>query len=203
MSHTCRSLKHNSIFSLGALTKRQRIIHVHCTLSNSSQPTTLDNSRRLAFFRAQETLLPSSLLTDPYATPLAETFTTSYPPSDPKTLATAAFDMISARFLDDQILLALNSVNTGRNQPYNQLVLIGDGYCTRPFRLDLPVGTIIYLVAPGEVHERAEALLAGQPVKARVPRGCLLKRVDCNFIEGNSCSLELQRAGYRADSVSV
>jgi O-methyltransferase involved in polyketide biosynthesis len=111
--------------------------------------------------------------------------------------------MISARFLDDQVLLALNSVNTGRDQPYNQLVLVGDGYCTRPFRLNVPIGTVIYLVAPGEVHERAEALLAEQPVKARVPRGCLLKRIDCNFIEGNSCANTLERAGYRADRVSV
>ncbi|KAG7672189.1 hypothetical protein Ndes2526B_g06827 [Nannochloris sp. 'desiccata'] len=195
--------KSTCLFTFAPLAKRQRALHVQSTSSSSYQPTTLDNSRRLAYFRAQETLLLSPLLTDTYATPLAESFTTTYPPSDTKELAAAAFDMLSARFIDDQILLALSSVNTGRDQPYNQLVLVGDGYCTRPFRLNVPAGTIMYLVAPGEVHERAEALLAEQPVKARVPRGCLLKRIACNLVEGDSCGIALERAGYRADRVSV
>jgi Leucine carboxyl methyltransferase len=203
MSQTCGTFRATSLFHNTPLAKRQRTIHVHCTSSSSYQPTTLDNSRRLAYFRAQETLLQSPLLTDTYAAPLAESFTTPYPPSDPTELSNAAFDMISARFIDDQCLQALGNINVGRDQPYNQLVLVGDGYCTRPFRLNLPTGTVIYLVAPGEVHERAEALLAERPTKARVPRGCLLKRIDCNFIEGNSCATELQRAGYRADRVSV
>jgi len=191
------------LFTFAPQAKRRRAIHVRSNSNSSYQPLTLDNSRRLAYFRAQETLRSSPLLSDTYATPLAETFTTAYPPADTEKLAAAAFDMISARFIDDQILLALNSVNTGRDQPYNQLVLVGDGYCTRPFRLNVPAGTIMYLIAPGEVHERAEALLAELPVKARVPRGCLLKRIDCNFVEGNSCSILLERAGYRADRVSV
>jgi hypothetical protein len=203
MSCQTRGHKTTCSFTFAPPAKRKRAIHVHSTSNSSHQPTTLDNSRRLAYFRAQETLRSLPLLVDTYGTPLAETFTTAYPPSDTKELAAAAFDMISARFIDDQILLALNSVNTGRDQPYNQLVLVGDGYCTRPFRLNVPAGTIMYLVAPGEVHERAEALLAELPVKARVPRGCLLKRIDCNFVEGNSCSVPLEMAGYRADRVSV
>lgn len=203
MSSQTWRLNATSVFTFASQTKRQRTVHVRYSTNSSYQPTTLDNSRRLAYFRAQETLLPSPLLSDTFAAPLAETFTTPYPPLDTNELKSAAFDMISTRFIDDQILLALSSVNTGRDQPYNQLVLLGDGYCTRPFRLNVPTGTVIYLVAPGEVHERAEALLAELPKKARVPRGCLLRRIDCNIIDGNSCANELERAGYRADRVSV
>lgn len=46
---------------------------------------------------------------------------------------------------------------------------------TRPFRLPWPEGTVLYMVAPPEVHEVAEAVLAQQG--AAVPRGCLLRRV--------------------------
>jgi hypothetical protein len=56
----------------------------------------------------------------------------------------------------------------------------------RPFRLPWPPGTLLFLVAPPEVHEQAEALLAaaaqqeGQP-QAHVMRGCLLRRVSMNL----------------------
>jgi hypothetical protein len=59
---------------------------------------------------------------------------------------------------------------------------VGDGFDTRPFRLPWPPGTVIFLVAPPESHERAEALLAGLEGGApRVERGCLLRRVSLNL----------------------
>lgn len=39
-------------------------------------------------------------------------------------------------------------------------MLLGDGMDTRPFRLLWPPGTLLFSVAPAEVHEQAEALLA-------------------------------------------
>lgn len=185
------------------LVRPQRSIHVKSAQRDSYQPTSLDNSRQLAQLRAQESSEPSPLLTDPFAPHLAETSNSPEGlPSDMNEPVSAAFDLVAARFIDDQLLLASSQVNSGRNQEYNQVVLIGDGYCTRPFRLPWPSGTVIYMVAPGEVHERAEALLSGVSL-ARVPRGCLLRRVDCNFADNSSFAAALHRAGYRSDRLSV
>jgi hypothetical protein len=60
-------------------------------------------------------------------------------------------------------------------------VLLGDGFDTRPFRLAWPPGTLLFAVAPAEVHEQAEALLAGSQPPAHVQRGCLLRRVNMNL----------------------
>lgn len=62
-----------------------------------------------------------------------------------------------------------------------QVVLLGDGFDTRPFRLAWPPGTLLFSVAPAEVHEQAEALLAGSQPPAHVQRGCLLRRVNMNL----------------------
>jgi hypothetical protein len=65
---------------------------------------------------------------------------------------------------------------------YRQVVLLGDGFDTRPFRLPWPPGTVLFVVAPPEAHERAEALLSARDGGApRVERGCLLRRVDLNL----------------------
>lgn len=64
------------------------------------------------------------------------------------------------------------------------MVLVGDGMDTRPFRLPWPEGTVMFLVAPPESHELAEAVL--QAAQARVPRGCLLRRVNLK-VRGGRC----------------
>lgn len=63
--------------------------------------------------------------------------------------AADAQDLFTARFVDDQVLAATLLVNVNRKQDYNQVVLVGDGFDTRPFRLAWPPGTVIYMVAPG------------------------------------------------------
>lgn len=62
-----------------------------------------------------------------------------------------------------------------------QVVLLGDGMDTRPFRLLWPAGTLIFSVAPAEVHEQAEAILAAAQPPAHVMRGCLLRRINMNL----------------------
>jgi hypothetical protein len=111
-------------------------------------------------------------------------------------------DVLITRFIDDELLKITSMVNVNRaGQEYNQVVLIGDGMCTRAFRLPWPSGVAMYLVAPAEVHERAEAILASN--KIRAPRGCLLRRVDCNLQNAGSCANALQQAGYRGDRVAA
>ncbi len=56
-----------------------------------------------------------------------------------------------------------------------QVVLLGCGMDTRPFRLPWPVSTVLFLLAPAEVHAAAAAAL--KAAGAAVPRGCLLRRV--------------------------
>jgi hypothetical protein len=63
--------------------------------------------------------------------------------------------VLATRFIDDQLLHAVSLANVGRGQEYNQVVLVGDGMATAPFRLPWPAGTVIYLVAPGERRRRA------------------------------------------------
>lgn len=62
-----------------------------------------------------------------------------------------------------------------------QVVLLGDGFDTRPFRLMWPPGILLFSVAPAEVHEQAEARLAAATPPAHVQRGCLLRRVNMNL----------------------
>jgi O-methyltransferase involved in polyketide biosynthesis len=64
-------------------------------------------------------------------------------------------DLLVTRFFDEQALGAAGLANVSRNQDYNQVVLVGDGMDTRPFRLPWTAGTVLYLVAPGQ--RRAEA----------------------------------------------
>jgi len=158
--------------------------------------TPLDSGRRLAKLRADERLRPSPLFADDFAAKLAADSPVTQ--EDPMT---QYFDLHSIKFIDDNVLKVVNMANVGRNQEYNQVVLVGDGMCTRAFRLPWPSGTVIYLVAPGEVHERAEAILAADQV--RVPRGCLLRRVDCDVQRGVSFLTNLEMAGYRGDRLSV
>lgn len=56
--------------------------------------------------------------------------------------------------------------------------------------------------AAAEVHEYAEAALDGEG--ARVPRGCLLRRVPAGVGPGGAGFADaLERAGFRADRLSV
>lgn len=157
----------------------------------------LDRSLKLASIRARESSRTESLFHDENASLFINVGVNN-------SLADSiedAYDIITTKFIDSTLIHATCSVNINRNQEYNQVVLVGDGMDTRPFRLPWPTGTAIYLVAPGEVHERAEAILAS--AKIRVPRGCLLRRVDSNFVGAASCLPALYRAGFRGDRLSL
>jgi O-methyltransferase involved in polyketide biosynthesis len=165
----------------------------------------LECGRQLAALRARDAGAERPLLFPPDA--LAGALLEGAPPAaatadDVAADAAAARDLLATRFVDDQLLGALGRAHTGRGQEYNQAVLVGDGMCTRAFRLPWPTGTVIYLVAPAEAHERAEAALAAHA--ARAPRGCLLRRVDADLRgAGGGFAPALERAGFRADRLSA
>ena len=113
---------------------------------------------------------------------------------------TRSFDLLATKFVDESVLNISSMVNMNREQEYSQVVLIGDGTCTRFCRLPWPQGTVIFLVAPAEVHERAEALLTTCDEKVVAPRGCLLRRVDCDLSGDqppNSLVAALEANGFR------
>ena len=56
-----------------------------------------------------------------------------------------------------------------------QVVLLTSGEDMRPFRLQWPASTVIYLLAEEGAHERSKA--AAKEQLLRVPSGCLLRRV--------------------------
>lgn len=186
---------------------RSKTISKRVNLANCSSRdvhTALSYSQSLAALRAWDYAAPNGLLNDRFAAALVQGSQGLDSPSvAAKELPeTAAYDIATAYFIDSCLLQATNMVNVGRKGlEYNQVVLIGDGFCTRPFRLPWPPGTIFYIVAPPEVHERAEAIFAAE--KIRVPRGCLLRRVDCDINSGKSCQNSLLNAGYRADRLSI
>mmetsp|Transcript_4913 Transcript_4913/g.14241 ORF Transcript_4913/g.14241 Transcript_4913/m.14241 type:complete len:357 (-) Transcript_4913:2717-3787(-) len=119
---------------------------------------------------------------------------------------TRSFDLLATKFVDESVLNVASMVNMNREQEYSQIVLIGDGTCTRFCRLPWPQGTVIFLVAPAEVHERAEAIIETCGEKAVAPRGCLLRRVDCDLSGDqapNGLVAALEAKGFRGNRLSV
>ncbi len=60
----------------------------------------------------------------------------------------------------DKLRAAWNGVCSYSARAPVQVVLVGDGLDTRPYRLPWPPGTLLFVVAPAEVHAAAEAALA-------------------------------------------
>ena len=166
----------------------------------SAQGTHLRTSGRLAWLRSLAGY--EGLLVDPSARHLASSQFDLKSIDVGATTVEDSFDMLATKFIDETLLQVSCAVNMNREQEYSQVVVVGDGFCTRFARLPWPAGTVIYLVAPSEVHERAEAILSD--LKVSVPRGCLLKRVDFDFdrSEVDLCS-SLKAKGFRGDRLSV
>jgi O-methyltransferase involved in polyketide biosynthesis len=165
-----------------------------------AQGTHLRTSGHLAWLRSLAG--DEGLLIDPSARQLASSQFDLKSIDAGETSVEDSFDMLATKFIDETLLQVSCAVNMNREQEYSQVVIVGDGFCTRFARLPWPAGTIIYLVAPSEVHERAEAIL--RDLKVSVPRGCLLKRVDFDFDRSEvDLRSSLQDIGFRGDRLSV
>lgn len=75
-----------------------------------------------------------------------------------------------------------------------QVVLLGCGMDTRPFRLGWPPGTLLFLLAPSEVHDAAKQTL--KAAGATAPRGCLLRRVPIDLEVRVLCSTCVIHAAF-------
>lgn len=113
-------------------------------------------------------------------------------------------DAVATRYIDESLANAMQAtaVNSIQEGDFKQVVLFGDGFDTRPFRLDWPAGTLLFVVAPAEVHEKAEALLAASPRKPHAPRGCLLRRVNMNLRAAATAAADAAEASPAGSSSS-
>ncbi|KAK9819621.1 hypothetical protein WJX72_000343 [[Myrmecia] bisecta] len=170
--------------------------------STASPPrlSALDASRSLALARARHSRQAQPVFKDPYAEGLAEGG--KYDGELPQAgTAHTAPDEVATAFLDRQLLTAVSLVNMDLRQEYRQVVLVGCGMDTRPFRLVWPPGTVLFMVAPAEVHAVAANSLKEQG--AQVQRACLLRRVPADLVAGVSFQESLERSGFRGDRLSV
>lgn len=167
-------------------------------------------SCRLAAARAPESASAQPLVNDPYASALAALpqCTAYQEQQQQQAQQDRLADAVSSAYLDALALETAGVVNIELNgAEYKQVVLLGDGLDTRPHRLDWPKGTVLFCVAPTEAHKAAEAAL--QAAGAKVPGGCLLRRVRVDVAglaresDGDQLAAALDRAGYRADRLSV
>uniref|UniRef100_A0A7S3VHH3 Uncharacterized protein n=1 Tax=Dunaliella tertiolecta TaxID=3047 RepID=A0A7S3VHH3_DUNTE len=171
----------------------------------------------LAQARLHESARPDALLLDPYAAALCaqqhqSSSDTAHPfPSplaSPCQQQQSAQDIISTKYIDDtlDVAMASTSMNTINKGDYQQVVLLGDALDTRPFRTLWPQGTMFFLVAPAEAHKAADKVLKEQG--ARVPSGCLLRRVSADLskaqVDGDPVFLpQLESAGFQGSNLSV
>eukprot|EP00798_Chlamydomonas_sp_ICE-L_P014680 gene14680-20717_t len=75
---------------------------------------------------------------------------------------TCAVDPVCTKYTDEALMNALRGTNLNSisGGDYRQVILLGDGFDTRPFRLPWPESTIIFLVASKDVQEVANKSLA-------------------------------------------
>lgn len=153
---------------------------------------------QLAAVRARHhrSLYPKYL--DPYAAALVEQVVASLPEISSED---EEFDNIATAFMDEQLLQAINLVNMDLEQETRQVVLLGCGLDTRPYRLPWPGGTVLFDVAGADAHALAASRL--KEAGAHVPRACLLRRVSATLGSDASFAASLSNAGLRGDRLSL
>jgi methyltransferase (TIGR00027 family) len=114
-------------------------------------------------------------------------------------------DAAATAWIDAHALRASDLVNLdvdAGGAEYKQVVLIGPGLDTRPFRLPWPDGTAFFEVAPADSLSVAAATLAA--AGAAVPRTCLLRRVLGDVTDSTQAWVDaLADAGFRGDRLSI
>lgn len=63
-----------------------------------------------------------------------------------------------------------------------QVVLLGPGFDTRPFRLQWPPGTSFFSVAPTLVHDQMQETLGSAALKGCLSPGCACTPINVNML---------------------
>lgn len=117
-------------------------------------------ARWIAAARARESARPDRLFDDPWAATLAGADGFRMLAARDPDGRENAFLPVRTRFFDDLILAAADGADKGR-AAVRQIVLLGAGLDTRPYRLGLPIGTTVYEVDHPEVLAAKDAALSG------------------------------------------
>lgn len=139
----------------------------------------------IAAARARESAREDRLFDDPWAAVLAgERGFASMAASERVTGGENPFLPVRTRYFDDAITGALDA-------GIRQVVLLGAGLDTRPFRMALPAGVTWYEL------DRPEIFVTKEPVLANVPARCARSLVPCDLTE--DWAHALRATGYEAD----
>eukprot|EP00894_Picocystis_sp_ML_P001989 jgi/Pico_ML_1/52506/g3203.t1 len=110
--------------------------------------------------------------------------------------STALGEAVVTRFVDDLVSRAISE------QDIHQIVLVGTGMDTRPYRLPWGMGTMFFEVGPAECLRTAEEKLKEAGI--RPPKGVLHRRVPAGlqWADGSWYG-SLAKVGYRGDRPSI
>eukprot|EP00898_Chlorokybus_atmophyticus_P001928 jgi/Chlat1/2736/Chrsp182S02888 len=171
---------------------------VACSATFDSWRTSFGSQAATEFaeMRAQESTRPDRLFNDPYAAALVGDQDVVLPNSVDE--AQWAYDAVATRFIDDQ----LQSLVCHADSILRQVVIIGPGFDTRPYRLPWPQGTVIFEIAPQDAAILARQLLKDAGV--RMPKGRVLRTVILDTQRSDdSWQDSLLTAGYSGTRSSV
>lgn len=109
---------------------------------------------------------------------------------------TALGEAVVTRFVDDLIVRAVSE------QDIHQIVMVGTGMNTRPYRMPWGMGTMFFEVGPAECLRTAEEKLKEAGI--RPPKGVLHRRVPAGlqWADGSWYG-SLAKVGYRGDRPSI
>src|SRR5689334_2032869 len=126
------------------------------------QPVTVGSAYWIAAIRARESERPDRLFDDPYARELAgERGFAAMAASERVSGGENRFVPVRVRWFDDTALAAVAG-------GVGQVVLLGAGLDTRPYRLDIPPQTSWYEVDLAESLEHKHGMLHGQTPRCSV-----------------------------------
>ncbi|GJP29105.1 hypothetical protein CLOM_g11295, partial [Closterium sp. NIES-68] len=166
---------------------------------------------RAASWRSTESARDGALLLDPYAGLLTaaegsgreEEASGAGEAGDDA--AEAASYLVATRFIDDAILEAVAQLVDGTEE-IRQVVLLTDGYDTRPYRMAWPRPMVVFDVSPAAPYTACHQCLL--EAGARPAGGSMVRHVSADLASGEDWRDEgwgekLQRHGYRGDRPSL
>ncbi|GMH37793.1 hypothetical protein BSKO_05666 [Bryopsis sp. KO-2023] len=158
-------------------------------------------AQRLANARGRESRKDAPLFVDLFAELLCDVRKDDTEKS-PSTIE--AQDVIATQYLDECLMQAVSLTNESRGD-YRQVVLLGPGLDTRPFRLPWPAGTVIYSVAPAELNKLAIDKIGQETMRASLPKGCIHIPVDVDFTnqDGGGLMDGFAKTPFQGDKPSV
>ncbi|CAI0469679.1 unnamed protein product [Linum tenue] len=166
--------------------KRHRCRELRAKLSSENDPW-FESAVSAASLRFQETNRAEPLLVDPFAGCFVDPDMHMVLKKHPHPYC------VAAKFIDDKLLQNVHSIDG-----LKQVVLLTDGMCTRPYRLNWPTSTMIFDISPERVSNISSHKLRG--VGAKTSRRCFHVHVP---MESPDFEKALRARGFKANTHSI